>query len=59
MRGTFGIVVGVILLAIGLAGLGEALAQMMTHSDPNSSLKAAGGLGVFIAVGLLSAFMAR
>jgi hypothetical protein len=59
MRGTFGILIGVILFAIGLAGLGEALAQMMTHTDPHSALKAAGGLGVFVAIGLLSAFMAR
>ena len=59
MRGTFGILIGVILFAIGLAGLGEALAQMMTHADPNASMKAAGGLGVFVAVGLLSMFLAR
>jgi len=59
MRGTFGILIGVILFAIGLAGLGEALAQMMTHADPNASMKAAGGLGVFVAVGLISMFLAR
>ena len=45
MRGTFGILIGVIIIAVGLAGLGEALMQMMTHADPNSSMKAAAGLG--------------
>jgi hypothetical protein len=54
MRGTFGILLGVIIVAVGLAGLGEALHQMMTHADPNSSVKAAAGLGTFL---LASAFM--
>lgn len=59
MRGTFGILIGIILLAVGLAGLGEALWQMMSHSDPQASMKAAGGLGVFVTVGLISMFLAR
>lgn len=59
MRATFGILVGVILVAVGLAGLGGALWQMMTHADPHSSMKAAGGLGVFVTVGLISMFLAR
>ena len=54
MRGTFGILLGFIIIVIGLAGLGEALFQMMTHADPQSGIKAAAGLGAFV---LASAFM--
>jgi hypothetical protein len=54
MRGTFGLIVGIVLFTIGLAGLGVALDQMMTHADPNSALKAAAGLGVFVVVSLVS-----
>ncbi len=54
MRGTFGILIGFIITAVGLAGLGEALMQMMTHADPDASMKAAGGLAAFV---LASAFM--
>jgi hypothetical protein len=54
MRGTFGILLGCIIVAVGLAGLGEALMQMMTHADPHASMKAAGGLGAFV---LASVFM--
>jgi hypothetical protein len=49
MRGTFGIVTGVVIIAIGLTGLGAALAQMMTHANPNGTLISLGGLGVFAA----------
>jgi hypothetical protein len=59
MRGTFGVIVGIVLFAVGLAGLGEALTQMMTHADPNSALKAVAGLGVFLLVSLLSVVMIR
>jgi hypothetical protein len=54
MRGTFGLIVGIVLFTIGLAGLGVALDQMMTHADPSSALKAAGGLAVFVVVSLVS-----
>ena len=54
MRGTFGILIGAIIVAVGLAGLGEALFQMMTHAAPDSSIKAAAGLGTFL---LASVFM--
>jgi hypothetical protein len=54
MRGVFGVLVGLILFAVGLAGLGFALDQMMTHADPNAGMKALAGLGTFIIVGLLS-----
>jgi uncharacterized membrane protein len=58
MRGTFGILIGLIIIAVGLAGLGEALMQMMTHADPNSSMKAAAGLGTFVLAGAVMMFLA-
>ena len=54
MRGTFGILIGFIIVVVGLAGLSEGLMQMMTHADPHASVKAAGGLAAFI---LASVFM--
>ena len=54
MRGVFGVLIGLILFAVGLAGLGFALDQMMTHADPNAGMKALAGLGTFIIVSLLS-----
>ena len=54
MRGVFGVLVGLILFAVGLAGLGFALDQMMTHADPNAGMKALAGLGTFVIVSLLS-----
>jgi len=49
MSGFLGIVVGIIIVTLGLGGLGVALAQMMTHADPNGALISLGGLGVFAA----------
>jgi hypothetical protein len=49
MRGIIGIVVGLVIIALGLGGLGVALAQMMTHANPNGALISVGGLGLFIA----------
>ena len=54
MRGVFGVLVGVILFAIGLAGLGFALHQMMTQADPHAAMKALAGLGTFIVASLVS-----
>jgi hypothetical protein len=54
MRGVFGVFIGLILFAVGLAGLGFALDQMMTHADPNAGMKALAGLGTFVIVSLLS-----
>jgi formate-dependent nitrite reductase membrane component NrfD len=54
MRGIFGVLVGIVLFAIGLAGLGFALHQMMTQADPHAALKAAAGLGTFVVVCLAS-----
>ena len=54
MRGIFGVLVGIVVIAIGLAGLGYALDQMMTHADPDAALKSAAGLGTFVVVGLAS-----
>jgi hypothetical protein len=48
MRGTIGLIVGLIILAIGLGGLGASLAQMMTHADPHSMLISIGGLAAFV-----------
>ena len=54
MRGVFGVLIGLVLFAVGLAGLGFALDQMMTHADPNAGMKALAGLGTFVIVSLLS-----
>ena len=54
MRGVFGVLVGIVIFAVGLAGLGFALNEMMTHADPNAAMKALAGLGTFIIVSLLS-----
>jgi hypothetical protein len=59
MRGTTTIFVGILVLVLGLAGLGLALAQMMTHADPNGALISVGGLGVFVVVSLFLAVMAH
>ena len=59
MRGFVGILVGVVIIALGLAGLGAALAQMMTHADPNGTLISLGGLGVFVVVCLFLLVLAR
>lgn len=59
MRGFFGMLVGIVLFAIGLAGLGVALHQMMTHTDPHAAAKALAGLGTFIIVSLLWVVMIR
>ena len=53
MRGFFGVLVGLIVLAIGLAGLGYALDLMMTHADPNSALRQVAGLGTFVVASLV------
>lgn len=59
MRGFIGILIGVIIVTLGLAGLGVALAQMMTHADPNGTLISIGGLGVFALVCIFCLIMAR
>lgn len=48
MRGTFGTIIGLLIIGLGLAGLAGALHQMMTHADPNAGLKALAGLGTFV-----------
>jgi hypothetical protein len=53
MRGTIGLLVGIVIVAIGLAGLGASLAQMMTHADPHGLLISLGGLGTFLLAGLV------
>lgn len=59
MRGTFGVLVGLVLFAIGLAGLGFALAQMMTQTDPDMALKAVAGLAAYVIVCLASLVIVR
>lgn len=59
MRGTLGLLLGILIMALGLAGLGVALAQMMTHADPNAALVSVGGLGVFVVVCLFMLVMAH
>ena len=59
MSGMLGIVVGVIVMALGLAGLGFAFGEMMTQGAAGAPVKILGGLGVFVAVCLLSLIAAR
>jgi len=59
MRGALGVVIGLILVTVGLAGLCVALNEMMTHADPNTTIKAVAGLGVFVTMGLLAAILAN
>jgi hypothetical protein len=53
MRGFFGVLIGIVVIAIGLAGLGYALDLMMTHADPAGALKQAAGLGAFVVASLV------
>ena len=48
MRGAFGMLVGVVVMIVGLAGLGYALSLMTTHADPEFAPKAVAGLATFI-----------
>lgn len=59
MRGFFGVLVGLVVFTVGLAGLGVALGQMMTQTDPHAALKAVAGLGTFVVAGLLSLAIIR
>jgi hypothetical protein len=54
MRGTIGFIVGIIIAAVGLAGLGASLREMMTHADPHSLLISLGGLGAFVLASLIT-----
>ena len=59
MRATVGFVVGLIIMGLGLGGLGVALAQMMTHADPNGALISVAGLGAFVVAALVLMIAAR
>jgi hypothetical protein len=59
MKGTVGLLVGLVIVALGLAGLGVALAQMMTHADPHGPMITLGGLAVFGAAWVVMLIMAR
>jgi hypothetical protein len=58
MQGTVGLLIGFVVGALGLSGLGVALAEMMTHANPNASLISAAGLVVFVVSSLFLATMA-
>ena len=59
MRGTTGLIVGIIVLAVGLAGLGFAFDLMMSHADPDTGTKAAAGLVTFVVACLASLAIIR
>jgi len=59
MSGASGLLVSLAVVVIGLAGLGVAMAQMMTHADPNSLLYTAAGLGTFVTAALVSLAIIR
>jgi hypothetical protein len=59
MHGRTGTIIGLAVAAIGLAGLGVALAQMMTHASANGALLSVGGLGVFLAACLFMLIAVR
>ena len=59
MRAFIGVLFGLVLFTIGLAGLGFALHLMMTHADPQTAWKAAAGLATFVVASLLSVAVIR
>jgi hypothetical protein len=59
MSGTVGFLVGIVLFAVALSGLGFALHLMMTHADPDTGVKAAAGLGAFVVASLASVMIIR
>ncbi len=56
MKGTTGTIVGIVLMAMGLVGLGFAISEMMTEAAPAAALKTLAGLGVFAAAWLVTLF---
>lgn len=59
MRGFVGTIIALVVVAVGLTGLGVALAQMTTHANPNGTLLSVGGLGVFLVACFAVVAMAR
>ncbi len=59
MSGTTGVLAGLVLFAVGLAGLGFALEQLLTHADPNASLHAVAGIGAFLVAAFASIVIIR
>ena len=59
MRGTVGMLVGLLVMTVGLAGLGYALSLMMTHADPDAALKAVAGLATFVVATFISLAVIR
>ena len=59
MNGLFGIIVGIVLIALALAGLGTTLHEMMTHSADHDALISIGGLATFVVSSLILVRLAR
>ena len=59
MQGTRGVLVGLVVFAIGFLGLAIGTDQLMTHADPNAAIKAVAGLGTFVAMSLVSLVIFR
>jgi hypothetical protein len=59
MGGFLGILVGIVLIALGLGGLGVALHEMMSHASPHDALVSIGGLGTFLVSAMLMLLLAR
>jgi quinol-cytochrome oxidoreductase complex cytochrome b subunit len=58
MNGIFGIIIGLVLIGLALAGLGTALHEMMTHAADHDVLITLGGLGTFVVSSLVLAYLA-
>jgi hypothetical protein len=48
MQGTVGLFISLVIVALGLAGLGFALTNLMITGHPESALVPIGGLAVFV-----------
>ena len=58
MRGTIGLLVGLAVIALGLASLGVALTNLMITAQPESALIPVGGIAVFAVSCLLIVLIA-
>jgi hypothetical protein len=52
-------VVGLIIVAIGLVGIGFGLEPMMTHANPNAMLISVGGLATAVVALLVTVYLLR
>jgi len=58
MRGTIGLVISLVIVALGLGGLGVALTNLMITAHPENALIPVGGLAVFVLAGVSMMVMA-